>query len=42
MAFSVLVVDDEEDIIRLLRYNLEKEGYVVHTATNGIDALKKA
>lgn len=42
MAFSVLVVDDEEDIIRLLRYNLEKEGYSVDTAANGIDALKRA
>ena len=42
MAFSVLVIDDEEDIIRLLRYNLEKEGYSVDTAPNGIDALKKA
>ena len=42
MAFSVLIVDDEEDIIRLLRYNLEKENYSVDTATNGIDGLKKA
>lgn len=38
----ILVVDDEEDIIELLKYNLEKEGYRVETARDGIEALKKA
>lgn len=42
MSFSILVVDDEEDILRLLRYNLEKEGYKVHTAANGLEALNLA
>ena len=28
----VLVVDDEEDIIEILTYNLEKEGYEVNSA----------
>lgn len=39
---KVLLVDDEEDILDLLRYNLEREGIQVATATNGHDALKLA
>ena len=37
----LLVVDDEKDILDLLRYNLEKEGYDVVTARNGEEALAK-
>jgi two-component system alkaline phosphatase synthesis response regulator PhoP len=33
--YRILVVDDEEDIIELLEYNLLKEGYEVKTASNG-------
>ena len=40
--FSVLLVDDEEDIVEFLSYNLIKEGYKVITATNGKSAIKKA
>jgi two-component system phosphate regulon response regulator PhoB len=36
---TVLVVDDEEDILELVRYNLEKEGYSVVGVTSGEDAL---
>jgi two-component system phosphate regulon response regulator PhoB len=36
---TVLVVDDEEDILELVRYNLEKEGYSVVGVTTGEDAL---
>jgi len=39
---QVLLVDDEPDILELLRYNLEREGYAVHTALNGKEALKLA
>jgi two-component system alkaline phosphatase synthesis response regulator PhoP len=39
MPKTILVVDDEEDILQLLRYNLEKEGYTVRTAANGAQAL---
>ncbi len=39
---KVLLVDDEPDIVELLRYNLEREGYAVQTALNGRDALKAA
>jgi two-component system alkaline phosphatase synthesis response regulator PhoP len=43
-AYKVLVVDDEEAILELLKYNLEKEGYEVKIAANGqigVDAAKK-
>jgi two-component system alkaline phosphatase synthesis response regulator PhoP len=34
--YKVLVVDDEEAILELLKYNLEKEGYIVKTALDGV------
>ena len=37
---NILVVDDEEHILELIKFNLEKNGYKVTTAVNGIDALK--
>lgn len=40
--FKVLLVDDEPDILEFLSYNLIKEGYVVETAENGLDGVKKA
>lgn len=39
---KVLVVDDEESILELLRYNLEKAGYEVRTAGDGEKALAVA
>jgi two-component system phosphate regulon response regulator PhoB len=39
---SILAVDDEEDVLELVRYNFNKEGFKVETATTGEDALKKA
>ena len=39
---TILVVDDEKDILELLKYNLEKDGYRVLTAQNGKEALKLA
>ena len=39
---KVLVVDDEEPILELLKYNLEKEGYSVKTATDWLQALEIA
>ncbi len=38
----VLVVEDEEDILELVRYHLEKEGYQVITAATGEEAVKTA
>ena len=39
---TILIVDDEKDIVELLRYNLQKEGYKVLAATNGRQALELA
>jgi two-component system alkaline phosphatase synthesis response regulator PhoP len=39
---KVLVVDDERDIVDLIRYNLTKEGFDVTAAYNGKEALEKA
>jgi two-component system, OmpR family, alkaline phosphatase synthesis response regulator PhoP len=39
---EILVVEDEEDILELLRYNLAREGYGVATAMNGADAIRAA
>jgi two-component system, OmpR family, alkaline phosphatase synthesis response regulator PhoP len=38
----ILVVDDEEDILELVRYNLVKEGYRVTTVASGEEALRSA
>jgi two-component system alkaline phosphatase synthesis response regulator PhoP len=38
----ILLVDDEPDVIEIIKYNLEQEGYNVKTASNGKEALKKA
>jgi len=40
--FKVLIVDDEEDILEFVGYNLRKEGYQTATATNGQDAIATA
>lgn len=37
---KILVVDDEEPIQELLRFNLEKEGYIVRVAKDGQEALQ--
>jgi two-component system alkaline phosphatase synthesis response regulator PhoP len=39
---KVLVVDDEEAILELLKYNLEKSGYEVKTASDGMKAVEIA
>ena len=38
----VLVVDDETDILELIRYNLKKEGYRVTTVKTGEEGLQSA
>ena len=38
---KILVVDDEEDILELVRYNLAREGYRVTGTLTGEDALRK-
>lgn len=39
--FKILVVDDEEDICEILKYNLQQAGYVVDTASSSEEALYK-
>lgn len=39
---SILIADDERDIIEMLEYTLNKEGYTVITAEDGAEALRKA
>lgn len=39
---KILLVDDSEDILDLLEYNLSKEGYEIKTAVNGKIAIEKA
>lgn len=42
MSNSVLVIDDEQDIRILIKYNLEKEGFVVSLAENGAEGIAMA
>ena len=39
---KILLVDDEPDVIEIIKYNLEQDGYNVKTASNGKEALIKA
>ena len=39
---KILLVDDEPDILEILKYNLVKEGYEVDTANNGEEGLRRA
>lgn len=41
MSQKILVVDDEQSIVTLLKYNLETAGYIVEVAYDGEEALKK-
>lgn len=39
---KILIADDEPDILEILSYNLNREGYEIITAKDGADALQKA
>ena len=39
---SILIADDEADILEIISHNLQKEGYLVYTAQNGEDAVNMA
>lgn len=39
---TILLVDDEQDIVEFLQYNLEKEGYKVFTAKDGLEGVEMA
>ena len=38
--YRILVVDDEEDLCEILKFNLENEGYLIDTANSAEEALK--
>jgi DNA-binding response OmpR family regulator len=38
---KILVVDDDPEVIELLRFNLKKAGFAIGTAANGVEALMK-
>ena len=42
MSAKILVVDDEPSIVKSIQYSLEKEGYSVVTATDGVQAVEVA
>lgn len=42
MQQTVLVIEDEGDVVDLLRYNLNRAGYKVLIARNGVEGLKSA
>ena len=39
---KILIADDEPDILEIISYNLNNEGYQVFTAKDGIEAIEKA
>ena len=40
--FKILLVDDEQDVLEFMKYNLEKDGFWGSTATNGADGIQLA
>jgi len=39
---KILIVDDEPDIVAFLSYNLKNKGYQISTASDGVEAIRKA
>lgn len=39
---KILIVDDEPDIVEFISYNLKSKGYLIATANDGVEGLKKA
>lgn len=42
MSATILIVDDEEDLVDILEYNLSREGFEIRRAHNGADGLRQA
>ena len=42
MGYRILLIDDEDDILEFVKYNLERDGYEVFTAANGAEGLNVA
>ena len=41
-AGRILIIEDEQDVAELMRYNLAKEGYGVRLVSNGLDGFQQA
>ena len=39
---KILIVDDEPDIVEFISYNLKNKGYLISTARDGVEAIRKA
>ena len=42
MGYRILLIDDEDDILEFVKYNLSRDGYEVFTASNGAEGLDAA
>jgi two-component system alkaline phosphatase synthesis response regulator PhoP len=42
MGYRILLIDDEDDILEFVKYNLTRDGYEVFTASNGAEGLQVA
>jgi DNA-binding response OmpR family regulator len=42
MHKKILVVDDDAELVELVSFNLKQAGYTIGTASNGVEAIKKA
>ena len=42
LSIKVLIVDDDPEIIEILNYNLINSGFITKSASNGLEAIKKA
>ena len=42
MGYRILLIDDEDDILEFVKYNLTRDGYEVYTASNGAEGLQEA
>lgn len=42
MRKRILVVDDDPELVELVSFNLKRAGYAIGTASNGVEAIKKA
>lgn len=42
MRKKILIIEDDAEVVELLRFNLKKAGFATGTALNGIEAIRKA
>jgi len=42
MSHKILLIEDDEDLMHLYRIALEKDGFVVYTAVNGLEGIRQS